>query len=326
MKEKNIYIIGAGQLGSRHLQALKNVKTRLDITVIDRSQLALKTAKERYLATSGTYNKHSVRYLSSQDNIGEDIDIAIIATNSDVRSKVITELLTKKRVKYLILEKLLFQKKSDYSKIGRLLKSKNVKAWVNCSMRNMPFYHSLKDKFKGEPLVYLASGSQYGLVTNSIHYLDYIAYLTGCYEFEVVTAGLDKKPIASKRKGFLELNGTLEVRFNEGTTASFTCFAKGDAPIQAVISSNKFNCISRETQSKAWLSSPINNWNVEEIDSKIPYQSQATTWLVEDILITGDCKLVSYQDSVKVHLPLLEALRKFLNQNTNEKYNHYPFT
>lgn len=325
MSHKNIYIIGAGQLGSRHLQALAKVVLPLNITVIDPSANSLKTAKERFDSIS-TKVKHQVKYSKTIDRDKNVVDIAIIASSSDVRKKIIEELLSKKTVKYLILEKLLFNRKSDYDKIGKLLKTKKVQAWVNCSMRNMPFYHELKEKFKSKPIIYTATGSQYGLVTNAIHYLDYIAYLTDCYEFEVITANLDKKPIASKRKGFLELNGTLVVRFSEGTIASLTCFNQGDAPVQATILNSEFQCISRETQSKAWLSSPRNDWNLDEVDSKIPFQSQATTWLVEDILETGDCKLVSFQDSVKVHLQLLEPLRKFLNKNSKEQYNYYPFT
>ena len=45
---KKVFIIGAGQLGSRHLQALKYVKEALDISVIDPREESLSTAKERY--------------------------------------------------------------------------------------------------------------------------------------------------------------------------------------------------------------------------------------------------------------------------------------
>ena len=52
----NICIIGAGQLGSRHLQALKMVLQPLLITVVDPSSESLKMAEERYQAAAGSGN------------------------------------------------------------------------------------------------------------------------------------------------------------------------------------------------------------------------------------------------------------------------------
>jgi ornithine cyclodeaminase/alanine dehydrogenase-like protein (mu-crystallin family) len=45
---RQLVIVGAGNIGSRHLQALKLVKTPLKIHVIDPSMNALKISKERY--------------------------------------------------------------------------------------------------------------------------------------------------------------------------------------------------------------------------------------------------------------------------------------
>ena len=45
---KKVVIIGAGNIGSRHLQALKAVKIPLEIFVIDPSQASLDLSKERY--------------------------------------------------------------------------------------------------------------------------------------------------------------------------------------------------------------------------------------------------------------------------------------
>ncbi len=44
----NVAIIGAGQLGSRHLQGLKLSSSPLSITVMDSNDESLRVAKERY--------------------------------------------------------------------------------------------------------------------------------------------------------------------------------------------------------------------------------------------------------------------------------------
>ena len=322
---KKIYIVGAGQLGSRHLQALKNVKTSLKVKVVDPSKKSLEVAKERYDSMEGP-GRHEIEYLEKIAGGGKDIDLAIIATNSNARRQVVEELLEKSKVKYFILEKLLFRKREDHEKIGKLLKKSGSRAWVNCSMRNMPFYAGLRKELKGSQVSYLVTGSQYGLVTNSIHYIDHAAYLAGDLVYSVDTTGLDRCPIESKRKAFKELTGTLNIYFQNGSAATLICYPTGDAPVQVEIHSDKFRCISRESEGKAWVQKASNGWKWAEVEARIPYQSEATANLVDSIFKTGDCPLVSFEDSVKLHLPLLEALKKHLNQNSKSKIDHYPFT
>jgi predicted dehydrogenase len=323
---KSVYIIGAGQLGSRHLQALKFVKVPLKICVIDPNPESLKTAQSRYDSIESTEIQHEIAYSNSIPKAGDEVDLAIIATNSDVRSQVIKTLLKSKKVNYLILEKLLFNKKKDYGEIQKLLNSVNCTAWVNCSMRKIPFYRKIKEYFDNGPILYMVTGSRYGLVTNLIHYVDHMAYLLKSEDFSVHTAGLDPSPIESKRAGFLELNGTCTVRFSDGSQGVFLCYPSGNLPVQVEIQSDKARCISREWQGKAWISRVDADWDWEEVDAAIPFQSQMTTELVEEILSDGSCPLVTYERSMRIHVTLLEGLLKFLKKESGFRFDHYPFT
>ena len=113
MNTKNIAIVGGGQLGSRHLQALKSVDADLRISVSDPSNESLNICKERFDSIPANKFVQNIKYL---DKLPEntDIDIAIIATSSNVRSHVIKNLIYRNNVKNLIIEKLLFQK-FDYT-------------------------------------------------------------------------------------------------------------------------------------------------------------------------------------------------------------------
>lgn len=319
-----VIIVGAGQLGSRHLQALSSVGDKLSITVVDTSEESLFVAEERYKSVDPDgYN--TVEYLMKIPENGA-FDIAIIPTNAKVRSSVVKALLEKNSVKYIILEKILFTKKEDYNTIAELLKEKGCKAWVNCSMRKSTFYSTMSEMFAGEVIDYNVSGSQYGLITNAIHYIDHMAFITGCSNFTVNSEMLDKSPIGSKRQGYLELNGTLTVKFEDGSTGTFTCFPDGELPMQVEIFSKSKRMINREWEGKAWLSSLDNSWTQEEIDAPIPFQSQMTTELVKEILDKGTCPLVSFEESSKIHLQLQEPLLEFLNSNCGGSYDYYPFT
>jgi len=322
----DIYIIGAGQIGSRHLQALKKVSPLLSITVIDPNTESLKTAGELYANMPAGPSQHKIEYLTEVPKNKKLIDLAIIATCSDVRAKITAELLKSVKVKYLVFEKILFNKKSDYKSIDKFLHESKATAWVNCSMRMMPTYQKIEEYFKNKQISYIVTGSKFGLITNTIHYLDHVAHLSGTTEFKVNTADLDPKPTESKRKGFLEFNGTLTAHFANGSNASITCYPDGAAPVIVEIHSDKARYIARESEKKAWLARADNHWLWEEVRAVIPPQSQLTTTLTESILKNGGCHLVTYKESKKIHLQMLKPLLKFLNKNSKKKYNFYPFT
>ena len=322
----NIAIIGAGQLGSRHLQALKNVREKLYIYVLDPSQVSLQTAQERYDAFMGYGNNQRVVYTKNISELPAKIDLGVVATNSDSRFEAVSKLMQNSEVKYLLIKKLLFNKKEHYSIAEKIFSEKNVKVWVNCSMRAMKFYSEIYEKLHGEMFNYRVTGSNYGLITNSIHYIDHIAYLSGSDNFTVDTRLLLKEAIDSKRRGFLELNGKLIVEFDNGCLGEFISYKGGNAPLVVEIFSENFRCISRETEGKSFISSLSTNWNWLENNSRIPYQSEKTTELVNEILDRGTCPLVEYRASKIHHLSLLESLNKFLKQNKISKDANYPFT
>lgn len=322
---KKIFIVGAGQLGSRHLQALKSVDIPLDITVIDPSGEALKTAKERYEVITGV-ETHQVRYLKEIPVSFDTVDIAIIASNSNVRRLIVETLLANGPVLCMVLEKLLFDRKDDFFTIRELFNSKRVKAWVNCSMRTMPFYAGLQSQFQSTPFIYSVTGSQFGLITNAIHYIDHIAYLSGDSSYVIDAHLLQAPPIESKRKGFLELNGTLTAHFSNGCLGIFTCFPNGTLPILIEITSSEVRIISKESEGKALISDRQNNWMLREVEANIPFQSQMTTRVVTDILMRGTCDLVGYDESMNLHLTLLEGVQSFINYRAEKIFDIYPFT
>lgn len=324
--KKNICIIGAGNIGSRHLQSLKKVIIPLSIQVIDPYPSSLTNAKESYENIEPKKTNHKIRFLEDITDAEKNIDLAIIATSSNVRRKIMEQLFSTSTVKFLVLEKLLFQNYQDYNDMEQLLKRNKTKAWVNCNMRSMPFYKNIKNKLNNKPVEYFVNGGRFGLITNSIHYIDHIAFLTGCLDFTIDTKNIDKKPVKSKRKGFLELNGTLNISFKDGSFASMTCYPKGNAPIIVQIYSEDYRLISKETEGKAWETSPKSDWKWTEIEADIIYQSNLTNTLTQNILKKGDCELPSFHDSAKLHLNLLEELKNFLNKNSKTKYLNYPFT
>lgn len=320
----NIFIIGVGQIGSRHLQAIKKLPKPVYITAVDPSADSLKIAQVRYQEVENQVD-HKIKFLSSMP-VGEKIDLAIIATSSDIRARVAKELVVKNKVKNIVLEKLLFQNKKDYAEIDRLLFLKKIKAWVNCPMRVMPFFKDIFQEIKGKRFAYYATCGKPGLMTSAIHYLDHMAFLSGSIDFKVRTDYLDPRPIPSKRIGFIELTGTLIIEFKNGKLGFITFFPSGGAPTAIEVHSENFRCIAKWLENEAWFSKSSDNWTWKEAKPIVQMQSQLTDKISEDILSTGNCGLPSYRESAKIHLSLLEPIREFLNKKSDKKYKGYPFT
>lgn len=322
---KSVCVIGAGNIGSRHLQGLAKVSQPLSIQVIDPSADSLVLAQKGYEEVKG-HSKHQLSFLKDITHVSPNIDLAIIATSSNIRSLVTKQLLDNSSVRYIIFEKILFDKRSQYKEVAKLLAQHNCKAWVNCSMQTDPFYTGLKKYFTNQPITYIVHGSLNGLMSNTIHYIDHIAYLTDCYDFTIDTKGLNPQPIKSKRKGFLELVGTLNIYFKDGSQGVFICYPAGNAPFTIEILSPNHRFIVRVLENKSYFSSVDLNWEWKLKKTTILYQSQMTNHVTSSILKTGSCSLTPFKTSVKLHLALFDSITEFLNAHSKEKFDYLPFT
>ena len=121
----NIYVIGAGNIGSRHVQSLANSLTNLNIFVIDPNKENLKKTKNLFFSNNiSNNNKINIYFNQSINKIYHPIDLAIISTNADVRRNVIERLLSVNEVKNIILEKVAFQNMKDFDFVIKLFDEK----------------------------------------------------------------------------------------------------------------------------------------------------------------------------------------------------------
>jgi len=323
-----IAVVGAGNLGSRHLQALSLLDREAQIYVIDPSDRSLEVARSRFLETYNPDSAITVSYAKEIESLPEAVDVVINATSSDVRRKVIEKLLTGRRVKHLILEKVLFQEIEDYSAVGNLIEEKQVHTWVNCTRRAFPGYQWLRGELKGVRFLGLeVLGSQWGLASNCIHMLDLFSFLTGQADYLFNAVELDRDVVPSKRAGFCELTGTVRGTMGDSTSFSIASFQQGTLPLMVRIAADSIAVIIRETEGKAFIARGSDGWRWEDAPFQILYQSQVTHSIVKDLVDNGKCELPSYELSEKLHVPLIEMylghFRRILN---NPTLNSCPIT
>lgn len=322
----NIAIIGAGQIGSRHLQAMANLEGTAKVQLVDLSEESLKIAKERF---SHVYQEDSKRIElkchSSIDDLCGPIDLAIVATCSDVRAGVVKELTHKKEVKNLVLEKVLFQTVAEYFETDDLLRKKDIPTWVNCWMREKDFYKKLKTQLNLDNKIQMkVEGSLWGMGCNSIHFIDLFAYLTSCNDFVFTDCHLDKKVIDSKRPGFKEFSGSLTGENSQGHSLTLCCYSGNDPYRIKIINGAQVHVITDGNDHVVHRFTDGKKESIENVE--IPFQSQTTHRLVHKIINNKNCDLPNYRDSMNLHIPLIKVLIEHLQNITGDKVERCPIT
>lgn len=309
----NVAIIGAGQLGSRHLQGLKGAASPLAITVMDSSNDSLRVSKERYDSILSVGEK-SVSYVTSIENLPVELDLVIIATGSKPRAAIIKSLLNHSKVKYLVLEKVLFPTLSDYDEISRLLEEKQIRCWVNCPRRMFGMYKQIKETIDVSRPIYITyANKNWSLCCNAIHIIDIFMYLTGEKTYTVETKGLNDEIEESKRCGYIEMTGTLKVTTPKGNT--LTLISENNYTGEKNFLIENGEDLYSISEGKGYR---LNN---KEYEYGFPYQSQLTGLMADELLKTGGCSLSLFESSVSYHKPLIKALLKKYNEVTTNVGN-----
>jgi len=322
-----IVLIGAGQLGSRHLQGLLNIKLPVSIEVVDPSKDSLELAKQRAGGMEINANVKEIVYKTALDDLSPEVDIAIIASTSNTRFRIIEKLVSVARVKNLVLEKILFQCEKEYELTSKILVENNINCWVNCSRRLFPVYQDIKKLVKtNEKLTYTVLGGEWGLACNAIHFIDHLNFLNSADDFAFEYSGISDV-FESKRKGFYEFAGTLKATQPNGSELFLHSRKTSTAGVQIQILSDSFFWQIDELRGQLITSSRENNWTPLISTFNSPYQSQLTNLICESILLDNEVQLTKYETSQKLHLQMLDAfLRIFDNKSLKTVDGGCPIT
>lgn len=322
----NIAIIGAGQLGSRHLQGLALIDIPVCIDVFDVSEESLKTAQVRFKQMPDNDKITSINFTSNFEEVKDKLDLVIIATNADIRYSLIKNIVGKKQVKNFVLEKVVFQCNQHFVEILELIKEKGINCWVNCPRRMFPFYIELKNEIKKTSSITLTvQGGDWGLACNSIHYLDLLAFLKDLTQLEISANFLNRELYPSKRKGFVEISGLL---IGKSGLNSITLFSNNQPSSTILtIKSDHFIAIVDEAKGQIIMSKEENNWNWEIEHRQIVYfQSELTHLFSKDILMNKSCSLTPLVESFEIHKPFLNEILRFINSLKGTNLELCPIT
>ncbi len=318
-----IAIIGAGQIGSRQLQGFAKLKKQSQIYVIDSNEKSLRVAEQRFDKVSQS-EKSIVSYHKAINDLPDNIDLVIIATTANMRHRIIEHLLDGRSIKYLILEKIVFQK-SEYFKLNqKLFLEKDVKTWVNCARRSFPLYKKIKNELSTDKLSIEVNGNSWGLACNGIHMIDLFVFLTEKTDIIIDTNKLENIIIDSKRNGFKELKGMLKIRNSCGDTLVLNDSDENDENLRISISNGTMQFKIYEWQGIVDKHTSENKSSREKFS--LPFQSEHMKIIVDQILATGESDLPPYEECMQYHVPMLEAFNEHFSRVTGKDVVICPIT
>ena len=324
----NCLILGAGQLGSRHLQAILKFNTlKLRIFVIDISLDSLIIAQSR---SAEIKHSHEISFSTDFKLVPNEIFLAIVATNSKEREKSTIDLLKQFQIEYIILEKVLFPNLDAYDNVLTFLNSTSTKCYVNHSRRLFDGYNYLKNNYKlNSNLNVQVAGSNWGLGCNALHYIDLIEFITGRKLINLNTDSLDRRILKSKRNGYVEFTGTLYGCLDNNIDFTISSYNTKSITSPAIsIMNGDLRMLIQESESLDFnIYSHSEGFVLSRMKFEIPFQSSMTNLVLFDLIQTGNTNLTTYEEASITHKIFIDAMLKFYNNmNPNSNNSSIPIT
>lgn len=329
---KKIAIIGAGQLGSRHLQGALKSYFEFDVHVVDPNQSSLIIAESR---AGEIEHSHEVFYEESISNLPKELDLVIVATNSDIRLSVLKLLLNHSKVGTLILEKVLFQSLHEYEEAQEILQNTRTKTFVNHARRMQELYQGLQNiltEFKGEVFDVDYYGANWGLGCNGLHLSDAICFMFNDEIQKYDNRELDSEIIESKRVGFLEFTGTLSGKTKKNHSFRITSRKTRDglsSGISLMLNSPSVRISVKEVGTEALIIVTRMNQGANTKVFTFPgmlFQSDLSKIIIEEAFSNGSVELTTYEEAMVNHKLFIESILNHINKSSREKSNRCAIT
>jgi predicted dehydrogenase len=303
-RDRTVLLVGCGNIGFRHLQAICATTAPATIEVIEpnaelhpriRDEFAVHSASGHELTLSVDLPTESRHY-----------ELVVVATNAEHRRAVVEQVLERHDVSTMILEKVLFQRVIDLVEVGELLERNGVSGFVNCGRRTFPGYQELRGRLVDNgPTGITVVGQRLGLASNAVHFIDLAEYLNGSTVVSVETSGLERGSVPSKRPGCVEIFGVLTAELSNGARVVIESRDVDPVMIEIQITGAGKNVAIDE------LKRTVRRGDAEQ-ESFVSQNVSETYRIYEQALESGTCELTPYSESAEQHRLYIEALRSHL--------------
>lgn len=321
---KRIVLVGAGNIGSRHLQALAKLPIELSVDIVEKEKENFKIAEKRLMETGFDKKLFQYQHYENIDSVKVPADLVIVATNSKGRSNLVISLLEKGFTRFL-LEKIVTQSKQEYEDLMKKMNEKNSKAWVDTAHVYFDSYQKIKRYFdESFPLHVSVKCGNEGLGCNAIHFINLFSFLVNDYKVKLNGNSLDNEILENKRgKELVEFSGTIKGSISNGSSFTISFSQHENLPITLEILGKDKHLFIDETKGFMKLLK-----GERQLDFLFNYelQSDLTTKIVKDILNNDSCILPSLEEASEMHYELFRIFNSHLKMITGRDSNICPIT
>tara|TARA_B100000945_G_scaffold320752_1_gene331935 strand:+ start:2964 stop:3875 length:912 start_codon:yes stop_codon:yes gene_type:complete len=297
-KKLNIIIIGVGKMGLSHLKSFLKNNNR-NIFLIEKN-------KNRKRKINNFLKKKNRNYLlTSSIPENKRFDFAIIATNPNERYSAVKNLVKKNKVKFLFLEKFLFNKASEYTKAQKIFREKKIKTYVN--IWSKIFLKRLKIKYLNKQNLKInVEITKNSILTNLIHFYSIFRELNG----KKIKINFDNLKI-NKKKQYTDGVGEIVISGKK----------KNEMVIVAKTSRKNFFSISFKDKKKHRTINYINGKLYEKSKKKyidFPLASEVTSKFLDKLIKINKKNEINFPNYNIVRadaLTILKNLRKRYKKN-----------
>lgn len=324
--KKRIAIVGCGNIGSRHLQAVAKLPVPCSVQIVEPSEAARRLAKSRLAEVPHAKRGNDFKWNSSVQELKGEFDLSIVATSSAGRVEIINQLLELGHLRFLV-EKMVCQSAREYRSLIKRLYSFGAKGWVNTPRRYYDSYQKLKPHFRSDASIHISvlAGNE-GLGSNAIHFIDLFLWFCNKKKLKLNGALLDRQLFPNKRgSDLLEFAGTITGASAGGSSLNISFLTQElEMPLLVTITSRKTCMIINESAQEMLNLGPKDRASREGFRNE--NVSDTTTKIANDILSRDDCLLATLKDSYSAHAELFRIFNTHIRKMTKEARELCPIT
>ena len=326
-KNFKILLVGCGQLGSRHLQAVACLKEVREIHVVDPNPQSILLGKERLRTMSGVNRKITFEWHAELNKVAAGGDLCIVATQAKGRSELIQKIAERFIYKNFLIEKIVCPSIKEYQSLLLFQKQKKISIWVNCQTRTFDVHQYIKSCVNpSEPITFSAVGGNYGLACNGIHYADLFAFYTDADRIECSGSRIDPVLYPSKRgKDIWDLSGTLLGNSKNRSDFILSFSALDNDPDVVTIATPHRRFMIDHLRKFAYECRAGSKWKKLIMQGDY-FVSQTSQILARDILVKGKCALPTLKECFPAHEFILKTLQPHFNRLLGVNRDYCPVT
>ena len=327
---KKVLLVGCGQVGSRHLQAVSSLNEVSEIHIVDSNSKSIDLAKTLLGEVPDINRKIKFKLFKELSDDSREGDIFIVATLAKGRCELVKQIENKLNYKNFLIEKIASQSVREYLDLLQFCEKKELSVWVNCQMRSYKIHKYIKSLLDpSEPIIFGNFGGNLGLACTGIHYADLFLFYDGSKEIKSACSNIDNILHPSKRgKDIYDLSGMLCGYSKKGNRCIISYGKTDMGPDYVSIVSSRYKFIvDNYITTAAFESRADSNWTWRRVPIKEKYLvSLMSKRVVFDIFKKGTCNLPTLSECLPAHKYILSELLPHFNKLLSVKDDYCPVT